>query len=72
MFSLPDVLHFFADVFSRLGAWCFPFLGIPPRSLSGSFLGHNSKTLRSRRASVPLNAIRHTFVSALATYFKWR
>jgi hypothetical protein len=43
MFPLPDVLHFLADEFSRLGARCFPLPGIPPRSFDGSFLGHNVK-----------------------------
>jgi len=42
MLAFANVVHFFADEFSRLGRWGFAFAGIPLRALHRLSLRHKS------------------------------
>ena len=46
MFSLADVLYFFADEFARLSRWRFPFTRVFVRSRDGFSFWHSNNVSR--------------------------
>jgi len=42
MFALANMMHFLANEFTRLRAWCFSFTFVPPGSFQSFLFWHTS------------------------------